>query len=236
MKKNNLLAFGVSILSIISIVGCAPTTVPNVSEPTTQPSISEPTTQPSISEPTQPSISEPTQPEIETGVITDEIPQGTHYEIGDRVYNFTFKGVDGWDYDLESAVNSKYVVVINFFASWCSPCRAEFPAIEEAYREYSNDVEVLALSTEPTDTAAKLKNDFVNRYNLTFPMGIDAKMDIVYPYLTAKQVQGIDAFYIPYTVIIDRYGRLVEKITGSEPSADAWKQKFEKYTSEDYSF
>ena len=61
----------------------------------------------------------------------------------------------------------KLLVVINFFASWCNPCRAEFPAIEEAYREYSDTVEVFALSTEPTDTNANLKLDFVNRYNLS---------------------------------------------------------------------
>ena len=240
MKKNNLFTLGISILTMIGIVSCAPTT----SEPTTAPTTSEPTTtEPTTSEPTTsepstsiPTVSDPTQPEIETGVINEEIPQGTHYSIGDRVYNFSFKGIDGWDYDLESAVNSKLLVVINFFASWCTPCKQEFPAIEEAYREYSDTVEVFALSTEPTDTNANLKTNFVNRYNLTFPMGIDASMDIVFPYLTQRQVQGIDGFYIPYTVLIDRYGRIVEKIEGSEPNANAWKTKFDKYIADDYSY
>ena len=239
MKKNNLFTLGISILTMIGIVSCAPTSEPTTAPTTSEPTTSEPTTsEPTTSEPSTsiPTVSDPTQPEIETGVINEDMPQGTHYSIGDRVYNFSFKGIDGWDYDLESAVNSKLLVVINFFASWCTPCKQEFPAIEEAYREYSDTVEVFALSTEPTDTNANLKTNFVNRYNLTFPMGIDASMDIVFPYLTERQVQGIDGFYIPYTVSIDRYGRIVEKIEGSEPNANAWKTKFDKYIADDYSY
>ena len=235
MNKMNIKSFGLVLATCFGLIGCAPT-----SEPTSTPSVEEPTTVPTT-EPTTTPTSEPTSepttaPSISVpgGVIVDDIPSGTFYEVGDQVYDFSIKDINNNVWDLLTAVNTKKLVVINFFASWCGPCHDEMPAIEEAYREYQDDVEVIAISTEPTDTGITLKNSFVNRYQLTFPVAIDKTSEVLTPFLNERVVAGLENFYIPYTVFIDRYGTFVKKIEGSVPNAASWKGEFKKYTKDDY--
>src|SRR4030067_1317794 len=63
-------------------------------------------------------------------------------------------------------------VLINFFASWCLPCREEMPAIEKIAREY-RPKGIVFLGVAVDDTEAKMR-DFVRRYEDTFPLGLDA--------------------------------------------------------------
>lgn len=233
MNKMNIKSFGLVLATCFGLIGCAPT-----SEPTSTPSVEEPTTVPATEPTTVPTTevttesqptSEPTI-SVETGVILEEMPAGTHYSLGDRVYDFTVKDIYNNYWDLLTAVNTKKLVVINFFASWCGPCQAEMPAMEEAYREYSDDVDIIALSVEADDTPNALKSAFINRYNLTFNMAIDGQQEILSPFLP----KGTTTFYIPYTVLIDRYGMLVAVHNESIPNAITWKSIFNKYIGDDY--
>ena len=47
-------------------------------------------------------------------------------------------------------------VLVDFWATWCGPCRMEFPYMEEAYKQVSDDLAIVAVSCEPTDTAVVL--------------------------------------------------------------------------------
>ena len=228
MKNISIKNFGLVLATCFGLIGCAPT-----SNPTTEPTI-DPTTVPTTNPTTEVTTEEqPTTapaPSIETGVIVDEMPAGTHYSLGDRIYDFSVKTINYEYWDLLTAVNTKKLVVINFFASWCEPCHMEMPAMEEAYREYSDDVEILAISTEPTDTSISLKNSFINRYNITFNMAIDGELEILRPFLP----KGTTKFYIPYTVLIDRYGMLVAIHNESLVNPVTWKSMFAKYSADDY--
>lgn len=231
MKNINIKSFGLVLATCFGLIGCAPTSNPT-SEPTIDPT-TVPTTDPTTSPTTEVTTEDPTTapaPSIETGVIVDDMPADTYYSLGDRIYDFSIKDINNNYWDLLTAVNTKKVVVINFFASWCSPCHAEMPAMEEAYREYSDVVDIIAISTEASDTSMSLKQSFINRYNITFNMAIDGELEILRPFLP----KGATTFYIPYTVIIDRYGMLVAIHNESLVNPVTWKSMFAKYSADDY--
>jgi thiol-disulfide isomerase/thioredoxin len=83
--------------------------------------------------------------------------------------NFTLKIVKGKDFHLSDYKGKP--ILINFFASWCLPCREEMPVLEKIVHEYGPK-EVVFLGIAVDDTEAKIK-DFIARYGVTFPVGLD---------------------------------------------------------------
>jgi thiol-disulfide isomerase/thioredoxin len=94
------------------------------------------------------------------------------------------------------------VTLVNFWASWCDPCREEFPRMAELYREFSRaDFEIAAVSDD-VDRAKMFA--FVQRFRPPFPILVGGgRMKQVYHY------RGL-----PYSVLLDRHGRIVERIFG----------------------
>jgi len=111
------------------------------------------------------------------------------------------------------------VVVINLWASWCPPCRAEMPAIEKVYRAYADrGVVVLGVNTtyqgsEP-DAAA-----FVRKYSLTFPIPLDRDGSVSQRYA----LRGL-----PTTFFIDRKGIIRSIIVGGPMSEATIQSKIEE--------
>ena len=98
------------------------------------------------------------------------------------------------------------VVVLNFWATWCAPCRIEMPSFEKLYRRYrSEGVMVLAITLDK-NSENKIKS-FVDEYGLSFPILLDEKGEVerLYPSMT-----------IPFTYIIDRQGRIVARVDGAK--------------------
>jgi len=103
------------------------------------------------------------------------------------------------------------VVVLNFWATWCVPCRIEMPAFENLYRRYrSQGVTVLGVSLDK-GSDGKVKK-FVEEYQLSFPilMDSDGKAEKLYPSVS-----------IPFTFVIDKAGRIVARVDG----AKNWESK-----------
>ena len=90
-------------------------------------------------------------------------------------------------------------VVVNFWASWCTPCAIEAPLLEKIYKEYKGrGVEFIAIAVED---AKKDAQKFVSKYGLTFPIGLDENGDITSAYRAniIPQIFFIDADgYISY--------------------------------------
>ncbi len=74
------------------------------------------------------------------------------YDLGDKMDDFTVTLDDGKEYSLYSLLGEKKAVLINFWVSWCGPCKREFPFMEEVYHELQNDIAVIALSAYTPDT------------------------------------------------------------------------------------
>ncbi len=94
-------------------------------------------------------------------------------------------------------------VVLNFWASWCGPCRDEAPVLEAAWQEYRDEgLVVVGVDREDTPGDARA---FIERFSLTYPNVRDAEDVLRTPY-------GITG--VPETYIVDRQGRLVAHLLG----------------------
>ncbi|MGH2650458.1 MAG: TlpA family protein disulfide reductase [Actinomycetota bacterium] len=92
------------------------------------------------------------------------------------------------------------VVLLNFWATWCPPCREEMPSMERLYQRYKDrGFTILALSIDRNVGAVP---GFVERFRLTFPIGLDPE--------SAYQMRAL-----PTTVLIDRVGQVTALAVGA---------------------
>ena len=87
------------------------------------------------------------------------------YETVSEV-TFTLTDTEGSVFT-EKNTRGKYLVV-NFWATWCTPCLKEIPAFVEFYNQNSNHVEILGLDYEPVNLP--VINDFVERFSINYPI------------------------------------------------------------------
>ena len=102
-------------------------------------------------------------------------------------------------------------VVINFFASWCAPCKAEAPGLARLAHEFGPKVQMLGISIDDKPPGAKR---FVSRYGWSWPIVFEPNDALAYRYgLIGK----------PTTIVVDQQGRIAWQHAGkigSRPVAD----------------
>ena len=110
--------------------------------------------------------------------------------------DFTLTTLDGKQFHL--ADQKGKVVVINFWASWCGPCRTEAPELEALWQQYKDkDVSFLGVTVadDPKDSQA-----FMAQYGMSYPVAPDGKSDV------SKQLYHIQG--VPETFVIDKQGNI----------------------------
>jgi peroxiredoxin len=114
-------------------------------------------------------------------------------KIGEPIGDFELLDLDGKPVKLSDYAGK--TVLINAWATWCPPCRAEMPALEAYYQQYQqSDFVVLAVNAgEPQSLAA----DFINAYKYTFPVVLDPEAQT----LTKMGVSGF-----PTSILVDQDG------------------------------
>jgi thiol-disulfide isomerase/thioredoxin len=125
--------------------------------------------------------------------------------------DFKLKDMNGVEVRLDSFKGK--VILLNFWATWCGPCKAEIPSLIELQRDYADDLVVLGFSVD--DTVEKLK-----------PYAAEYKFN--YPILVGNGREDVQEAFgpllgIPVSVIIGRDGRIAKKHTGI-----ATKEQFER--------
>ena len=87
------------------------------------------------------------------------------------------------------------VVLLDFWASWCAPCKASFPAMDEIYQEYKDQgFVILAVSV---DNTAKAYQKFATKSEVTFPLMLDAQKKLV----NTAEIEAM-----PTSFLIDKKG------------------------------
>lgn len=97
-------------------------------------------------------------------------------------------------------------VIVNFWASWCPPCKAEMPHMQSFYeKNKQQNIEILAVNVTKIDSGEKEIKQFVEKYGLTFPILLDEQG-------TVSSMYGAKS--LPTTYIIDENGFIKQKIVG----------------------
>ena len=133
--------------------------------------------------------------------------------------DFTVKDLKGREISLSNY--SGKVVFLNFWATWCAPCKAEIPDFIEAYKQYKDKgMEIIGISVDRISPKSVLK--FVEKYKINYPvvMGTDKIQKDYEP-----------GPYVPTTIIIDQEGKIRHRHIGYM-SKETLKDYFQKLTEE----
>ncbi|MEN2766143.1 thiol-disulfide oxidoreductase ResA [Ornithinibacillus xuwenensis] len=139
-------------------------------------------------------------------LITNITKDKTIYDIGDQAPDFQLTQVNN-NNELETVRLSDYRgkgVMLNFWGTWCEPCEAEMPYMQELYPKYQEKgVEIIAVSLDATEFVI---DKFIDKHDLTFPIPHDTK-DLV------RDQYKIGP--IPSTFFINSEGEIVEIVEGA---------------------
>lgn len=123
---------------------------------------------------------------------------------GNPAPNFELTTLAGETVQLSDYKGKK--VILNFWATWCPPCKAEMPHMQNFYeKNKGNDIEIIAVNLTSMDKGKTDIENFVKEYGLTFDIPVDEEGTIGAQY---------QAFSIPTSYIIDSNGIITKKIIG----------------------
>lgn len=123
--------------------------------------------------------------------------------VGKKFTDFEMAGPDGEMHKLSDYVGNGKVVLIDFWASWCPPCRADMPHLVELYKQYRNNgFEIVGISLDRTEDAWKKG---IKDLNITWPQMSDLK----FWQSEGAALYGVNS--IPHTVLIDKDGTIIDK-------------------------
>ncbi|WP_312398641.1 TlpA disulfide reductase family protein [Chryseobacterium sp.] len=154
---------------------------------------------------------------VSTGLLNSKIEDKAH---SFTVTDFNMKDIDGKSISTQDFRGK--VVFINFWASWCPPCRAEFPSIQKMYEKYKDNqnVEFLTINLDDDVNAGK---KFLEKNKYSIPFWVS----------NGNIPQEIYNGSLPTTVILDKNGKIRLKHTGmADYSKDSFYQQLEKLIKE----
>ncbi len=139
-------------------------------------------------------------------------PAGEVIPVGERAAAPEFSGtlLDGRRFD--SAELDGDVAVLNFWGSWCAPCRVESPEFQEVYADVRDrGVEFLGINVKDTDQLARA---FEGSFGIEYPSLDDPRGEV------ALAFRDYPANAIPSTIVLDPQGRVAAVYTGAVPQDD----------------
>lgn len=123
---------------------------------------------------------------------------------GNKAPDVELLNLNGKPVKLSDFVGKK--VILNYWATWCPPCRAEMPHMEKFYKDNEKDVVVLAVNLTNTEQNRDNVSDFVKDFGLTFPIVMDEEGDVSSTY---------QVIAYPTSYIIDSQGIIQDIFQGA---------------------
>lgn len=133
--------------------------------------------------------------------------------VSGELTDFIFKDDNGDKVSLKSITKNKYVF-LNFWATWCPPCRAEIPAIIKMQKEfYNKDLRVIGIAMERGTEKENIANleDFVKKQDINY---VNFVMSNEIKTRFKKYYGGLSA--VPTTFLIDKTGKIKKTIVGGQ--------------------
>ena len=126
----------------------------------------------------------------------------TYGQAGNKAPDFSLTGLDGSSISLEEIKGN--VIFINFWATWCPPCRQEIPGFIELYEKYKEDGMVI-VGVSLDRGGPDVVKEFMIEYSISYPMAM-ATQELYEAYQPGQ--------YIPTTFVVDRQGTIRDKHVG----------------------
>lgn len=142
--------------------------------------------------------------DLPDNIVDESLDVEAGLEIGQKAPNFELQSLSGETFKLSDYKGQ--MVMLNFWASWCPPCRVEMPHMETYYQEFKEEhnIEILAVNMTTLERGSEEKvPEFVNKHELTFPVLMDEKGDVKDLY---------DVMVYPTTYIINAKGIITDKV------------------------
>lgn len=132
----------------------------------------------------------------------DDINSATIKNVGDNIPAFTTTSLNGNSFSFEALKNK--VVLINFWATWCPPCKAELPLLQKHIYDKIKDANFTLLCISRGEKEEVVKK-FIEQYKYTFPVYLDTE---------AKTYNLFASKYIPRNFVIGKDGKIKWASTG----------------------
>ncbi|MCA1062730.1 TlpA family protein disulfide reductase [Rossellomorea aquimaris] len=147
--------------------------------------------------------------DIEEGELPEAAPSENFPgpNVGDRAIDFKLETLEGESITLSDLKGKK--VILNFWATWCPPCKEEMPIMQQFHEQYGTDVKILAVNIDPQYNV----KEYQKAMGLTFPILLDKddKINNAYDILT-----------VPTTFVINEKGIITHKQIGAITTLDAF--------------
>ncbi|OGW56802.1 MAG: hypothetical protein A2Y48_10665 [Nitrospirae bacterium RIFCSPLOW2_12_42_9] len=124
------------------------------------------------------------------------------YTVPADAKDFTLKDINNRNISLKNFRGK--IVILNFWATWCGPCRQEMPSMERLHQQFKDRGLVILAIASGDDT--KSVNSFITKYNLTFPALIDKDLEVTDIY---------KVWALPTTYFINSKGQIIGVAQGS---------------------
>ncbi len=125
----------------------------------------------------------------------------------DKAPSFTLEKVDGGRHKLADFLGEG-PVLLNFWASWCKPCKQEAPHLIELYKEmHDSGLQIVAISVDDVNSVGKVKTA-VRKLKLPYPVLLDPR---------GEYSKRLGVASLPTNVLLDKNGKIVRTFTGFRP-------------------
>ncbi len=136
-------------------------------------------------------------------------------QAGETAPEFSLRDINGQEVSLADYKGK--VVLVNFWATWCGPCKLEMPHLDKMDREFEEKgFEVISISTDDARAASKVK-PLIKRGGYGFTVLLDKDTAVVSKYNPAKT--------LPYNVLINRSGGIHKVFQGYNPGDEVELRK-----------
>ncbi|KOY16198.1 peroxiredoxin family protein [Paenibacillus xylanivorans] len=123
---------------------------------------------------------------------------------GNIAPDFELNSLDGKSFKLSDFRGQK--VIVNMWATWCPPCRAEMPDMQKFYDKYKDEnTSVIAINMTTSEKSVDRIPEFLDEFGITFPVLLDKQNKIGEIY---------QVYALPTSYIIDSQGIIQQKVTG----------------------
>lgn len=131
------------------------------------------------------------------------------YQESDQIQFFSLQDVEGRPVSLQHVIQNNKLTWVNFWATWCGPCRREMPMMSELYNEYKDKglgVVAVNLGEKPVTV-----QNYLNENPVPFPVLIDSMR---------TQSEPINITIVPTSLLVDRSGMIIHI---SEGIPETWE-------------